>query len=73
MGDTAAAAASLAVRLGDLADTLPDEDRRTFAALLLSAMDPVSQRRWQPASGLQPEQQAFLDRLADRVHRSEPG
>lgn len=68
-----AAAAALAARLGDLADTMTDQDRRTFAMLLLSAMDPVSQRRWQPSRGLQPDEAALLESLASDGHGSDAG
>jgi hypothetical protein len=68
-----AAAASLAARLGDLAGTMSDEDRRTFATLLLSAMDPVSKRRWQPLQGLRPDEAALLESLASDGRDTDAG
>lgn len=61
------AAASLATHVGELADTLPEEDRQALAALLLRAMDPVSRRRWEPASALDADEEAVLADLVQRA------
>ncbi|MFU8840773.1 MAG: hypothetical protein ACNA8R_08610 [Nitriliruptoraceae bacterium] len=64
--DVPAAAASLAAKLGEFAGALPEDERRRLAAVLLSAMDPVSRRRWEPSSDLGVDQAAYLDRLVNR-------
>lgn len=61
-----AASISLAARIGEFADTLPEQDRRVLAAVLLRAMDPVAARWWQPTDDLGPDELALLSRLERR-------
>ena len=68
-----AASASLAARVGQMADTLPDRERQALATLLLQAMGPLSRRRWQPSDVLDADQAALLAALRDQSAPDDTG